>query len=126
MKYLSPTTDIAFKKLFGDEHHKDLTINFLNNILNLPSDKLIKGIEFHETERLPESTEGKKTYLDVYCTDKKNNHYIIEMQALNEFNFTQRAQHYAARALANQLPKGGEYQNLLPVIFLGIVDYTLF
>ena len=126
MKYLSPTTDIAFKKLFGDEHHKNLTMNFLNNVLNLSHDKLIEEISFRETERLPETLEGKKTYLDVYCIDKEKHHYIIEMQALNEFNFTERAQHYAARALANQLPKGGEYQDILPVVFLGIVGYMLF
>jgi hypothetical protein len=62
MKYLSPKTDIAFKKLFGNEHHKNLTINFLNNVLNLPQDKLIKEILFRGTERLPESIEGKSDF----------------------------------------------------------------
>ena len=28
MKYLSPRSDIGFKKLFGNKHHKNLTISF--------------------------------------------------------------------------------------------------
>jgi len=126
MYYLNPRVDIAFKKLFGSEHHKNLTMQFLNNILNLPEQAFIKEIAFRETERLPEILGDKKIYFDIYCTDQRDHNYIIEMQIINEFNFIPRSEHYVARALANQLPSGGEYQKLLPVIFLGIVNYPLF
>jgi hypothetical protein len=32
-KYISPFTDFGFKKLFGSERNKDLTMDFLNNFL---------------------------------------------------------------------------------------------
>ena len=39
MKFLDPKNDIAFKKIFGNEHHKNLTINFLkhaNTLKDIP------------------------------------------------------------------------------------------
>ena len=126
MNFLDPKVDIAFKKIFGSADHKNLTINFLNNILNLPAHKWIEEITFLETEKQPVRLKGKKVYFDVYCIDAQKSHYIIEIQMLNEFNFIERSEYYVARALALQLNKGKEYQDLLPVIFLGIVNYNLF
>ena len=126
MKFLDPKNDIAFKKIFGNDHHKNITINFLNNVLNLSGNRLIKDITFHETAKLPDRIKGKKVYFDVYCIDKGNNHYIIEMQSLNEYNFVERSEFYIARALMQQLNKGKDYQKLLPVIFVGIVNFSLF
>ncbi len=126
MNFLDPKIDIAFKKILGNKQHKHLTISFLNNILNLSDDKLIKEITFLETELQPERIKGKKTYFDIYCTDQQNREYIIEIQLINEFNFIPRSEYYAARALALQLHKGKDYQDLVPVIFVGVVNYNLF
>ena len=124
-KYLSPRTDILFKKLFANEHNKNLTIHFLNSILNLSGNREIKEIVLRETVNLPDRAQGKEIIFDVYCTDTKNNHFIIEMQAVNEYNFHERAQYYTARILANQLKRTDNYIDLLPVIFVGVVDYSL-
>lgn len=35
-KFLDPKNDVAFKKIFGNEMHKDILIHFLNDILSLP------------------------------------------------------------------------------------------
>ena len=126
MKFLDPKNDIAFKKIFGDENHKNLTINFLNNVLNLSGSREIRNVTFKETAKLPDRIKGKKVYFDVYCIDKGNNHYIIEMQSLNEYNFVERSEFYIARALMLQLDKGKDYQTLLPVVFVGIVNFSLF
>ncbi len=126
MEFLDPKNDIAFKKIFGDEHHKNLTINFLNSVLNLSGNQEIKDVTFRETAKLPDRLKGKKVHFDVYCINKGNNHYIIEMQSLNEYNFVPRSEFYIARALMQQLNKGKDYQDLLPVIFVGIVNFALF
>ena len=34
-KFLDPKNDVAFKKVFGSEEHKDILINFINDILEL-------------------------------------------------------------------------------------------
>ncbi len=124
--YVDPKNDVAFKKLFGDENHKSVTMNFLNSMLNLSGDEEIKKIDFLKAEVLPDHLFGKKIYLDVFCTNAIDKQFIIEMQSVSEFNFIQRSQMYAARALSAQLFKGQHYEELIPVIFLGIVDFTLF
>ncbi len=125
MKYLSPRSDMAFKKLFGSKDHKELTIKFLNAMLQLPVGKQIEKIDFQDTTSFSTHIEGREIAFDVYCTDEQNNHFIIEMQALNEYDFFERSQYYIARALAAQLKKTDPYKGLLPVIFVGIVNYNL-
>ena len=124
--FVDPKNDVAFKKLFGDENHKAVTMSFLNSMLSLSGDQAIKEIEFLKTEIQPTHLFGKKIYLDVFCTNALDKQFIIEMQSVSEFDFIQRSQMYAARALAAQIFKGQEYADLIPVIFLGIVDFTLF
>jgi len=53
MKYLSPRTDIGFKKLFGSKDHKALTIDFFNCILDRKEGNLIEKVKFADTEQLP-------------------------------------------------------------------------
>ena len=128
MAYLSPRSDTAFKKLFGHENHTSLTISFLNAILQLPDEKLIDKIYLQETKQWPNSINGREVAFDVYCKDDKNdpnNHFIIEMQSLNEYNFSERAQYYVARALSNQLKPTENYLGLVPVIFIGVINYNL-
>ena len=98
---------------------------FLNNILNLSGTREITEIHLRETVNTPDRSGGKEIIFDVYCIDKHNNHYIIEMQSLNEYNFFERSQYYAARALGNQLKAVEDYIHLLPVVFVGVVDYSL-
>ena len=124
--FVDPKNDVAFKKLFGDDNHKSVTINFLNSMLSLSGDEAIKEIEFLKSEIVPDNLFGKKIYLDVFCTNVIDKQFIIEMQSVSEFNFIQRSQMYAARTLSTQLFKGQKYEELIPVIFLGIVDFTLF
>lgn len=124
-KYLSPRTDISFKRLFANEHNTSLTIDFLNSILNLSGPQAIDKIILRQTVNLPDRAQGKEIIFDVYCTDAKNNHFIIEMQAVNEYNFHERSQYYAARVLGTQLKSNETYLDLVPVIFVGVVNYSL-
>lgn len=34
-KFLEPKNDIAFRKIFGSEEHKNILIHFINDILEL-------------------------------------------------------------------------------------------
>lgn len=65
MKYLSPRTEVCFKKLFGNKHHKTLTIDFLNCILDLKERNLIETVKFADTEQLPKIIEGRKSFFHI-------------------------------------------------------------
>ena len=124
-RYLSAITHISFKKLFANEHNIDLTIAFLNSVLGLTGKREIEKLVLKDPVNKPDRAGGKEIIFDVYCKDTKNNHYIIEMQASNEYNFYERSQVYTARALGNQLKSYEDYLGVVPVIFVGVVNYSL-
>lgn len=126
MKFANPKTDFTFKRLFGDEHRKNLTIKFLNNLLERKQGKLISSITFYDNANIPTAETGKVTYLDIHCIDQADNHFIIEMQVAKEAYFLPRSQYYAAFTLSDQLKKGDSYSLLKPVIFIGIMSNPLF
>ena len=126
MKYLSPRSDIGFKKLFGNKHHKNLTMSFLNSILDRKEGNLISQVEFTDTEQLPEVEEGRKSFFDIYCVDQQGNKFIIEMQRKYQAHFMIRAQYYTSLAFYRQMHTPFKYEKLVPVIFIGILDHILF
>jgi predicted transposase/invertase (TIGR01784 family) len=54
-----PTTDFAFKKIFGSEDHKNVLIGFLNAILDLPC--AIAQIALAKPYQVPKIAELKDT-----------------------------------------------------------------
>ncbi len=126
MLFLDPKNDVAFKKIFGDDGRKHLTIAALNDFLEKKEGQRITDITFLDTANLPEFIDGKKSFVDIRCFDQAKKNYIIEMQIVNEFNFLKRAEYYVACCLARQLARKGKYKELVPVIFVGIVCHDLF
>jgi len=124
--YLSPKSDITFKKVFGNEHHKIVTISFLNSILNLKDDKRITEISFVDTANVREAMSLKDTFIDVHCVDGIGNHFLIEMQVDSQAWFIQRALYYLSLVFARQLPYGINYHKLVPVICITILNHIKF
>ena len=129
-KFLDPKNDVAFKKVFGSEEHKDILINFINDILELKRNEEIENVEFLSPIQNAEIASKKQSIVDVLCKDKKGVQLIVEMQVAPTKGFEKRAQYYAAKAYSRQLNKGqeadGKYENLKEVIFIAIADYIVF
>lgn len=126
MFYLNPINDLVFKKLFGTPANKDLLISFLNGILERKGDQLITDVSFTNPYNHQPSALLKVTIVDVRCTDKKGNSYIVEMQVDPQSDYLARCHYYTACGLSLQLKEGDAYEKLLPVIFIGIANFTLF
>ena len=126
MRFLDPKTDIAFKKLFGDQNGTPRTISFLNAMLELMPGELITKVHIDNTENLPILLNRKKSFIDVSCTDQTGKKYIVEMQRIDEHDFLDRAGFYASASIQSQLKKREPYTAIAPVIFLGVVDFNLF
>ena len=120
MHFLDPRYDIAFKKLFGSEKHKSVTIAFLNTMLEYTGDRKIVSIEFMNNEQLPTTLEKKENILDISCLDQSNRHFIIEMHNGWERGFTKRILWYGAKKYVDQLNAAKPYDSLDPVIVLAI------
>ena len=55
--FIDPKSDYAFKRFFGTVSNKELTIGFLNSLLN----KDIKDIIFHNVEMQGNNTDSRKS-----------------------------------------------------------------
>jgi predicted transposase/invertase (TIGR01784 family) len=126
MLFLDPRNDIVFKKVFGSEEHKAITISFLNSILEYSGPRLITEIQFLNTEQPPVADKKKDSALVVLCTDQSDNRYIVEIQVDTAKEFFKRLLYYWAKTYVLQLGEREEYYKLKPVIAIAVLDYEMF
>lgn len=122
-RYLDPTNDVAFKKLFSQ---KDLLKDFLNAVLRLEEGCKIVELDFIPQEELPPFKIGRRSLFDIKCKDQEGKYYVVEMQNKPESYFLNRVQCYASHALVSQAIRGATHEGLMPVILLVISKENLF
>jgi predicted transposase/invertase (TIGR01784 family) len=125
MRFISPKTDFAFKKIFGSEQSHDVLISFLNAML-YDGQSRISQLEILNPYLAPRIRGVKDTYLDVKAKLDNGTSVIIEMQVLNIEGFEKRILYNAAKAYSIQLGIGQSYSVLNPVIALTITDFVMF
>lgn len=125
-KYLDPKTDIAFKRVFGNEKNKNILMHFLNDLNIFGNDRTIVDVTFLSPIQDPEIASKKQSIVDVLCKDQDGVQYIVEMQLADDANFIKRAQYYASKAYFSQLDSGKTYKNLKEVVFLAITNFVMF
>lgn len=125
-RYLDPKNDLSFKKIFGEEKHKRIPIDFLNAVFNLTGERKIIDLEFLNPIQPPKVAARKESIVDVLVQDQRGSKYIVEMQVAKVEGFEKRAQYYAAKTYCAHFGKGKKYHDLKKVIFLAITDYVVF
>jgi len=126
MQFVDVKTDIAFKKIFGSDQHKDILIGFLNAVLELEGDRRIKSVTLKNPWQPPDIPILKETILDIRAVDNRGVSFIVEMQVKDTNFFDKRAMYYTAKAYTGQIKKGENYPKLNQVIFIGILDFNSF
>ena len=126
MQFVDVKTDIAFKKIFGNEQHKEILISFLNAVPDLPGDKRIKDITLKNPWQAPDIAVLKETILDIKAVDHRGVTFIIEMQVRDAPCFDKHAIFCTAKAYTGQIKKGEDYPKLNQVIFIGILNFNSF
>jgi predicted transposase/invertase (TIGR01784 family) len=122
IRYISPSTDFGFKKLFGEEANKDLLIDFLNAVL--PPENHIKDLTFRPQEFLPDNPIDRKAVFDIACTGDNDESFIVEMQKAEQTFFKDRALFYSTFPIQQQTPKGRWNYELNPVFLVAILDFV--
>ena len=126
MQFADPKNDLAFKKIFGNENHKNILISFLNSVLDFKDEKTIVDVSLVNPYQVPRIPELKETILDIEATNKNNDTFIVEMQKKDLGDFTKRSLYYTSKAYISQLPKGNDYTVLKKVYFIGILNFNIF
>ena len=119
-RYISPLTDFGFKKLFGTEPNKILTIDFLNQIL---PDRKVTDITYSSTEKMGLTKDARSAIFDLYCIGDKGERFIVEMQKAKQNFFKDRSVFYASFPIQEQAKKGDWNHKLDPVYFIGVLDF---
>ena len=76
----NPMNDVLFKFIFGKIERKNITIDFLNAVLESSLGHKIKDILFLPTEQIPQNEEDKLSRLDVACALDTGEHVDVEVQ----------------------------------------------
>jgi predicted transposase/invertase (TIGR01784 family) len=122
-KYIDPFTDFGFKHIFGSEENKRFLISFLNDLLDI-TDKIV-DIEYRNLEQLGLNIIDRKAVYDVYCTDEKNNNFIVELQRTEQKYFRDRSIFYTTFPIQEQSKKGDWDYRLKNIYFVGILDFSI-
>ena len=125
MTYINPTTDFAFKKIFGSDESHDILISFLNGIL-YGGELVIKDLVILDPYQAPRIEGFKSSYLDVKAKLSTGESVIIEMQVLNIDGFQKRILYNATKTYSAQLKSGDGYSAINPVIALTILGFNMF
>ncbi|MDR3227821.1 MAG: Rpn family recombination-promoting nuclease/putative transposase [Puniceicoccales bacterium] len=137
-RYIDPTFDAGFKRLFGQEASKELLRDFLNSIL--PPERQIASLFFRNSERKGASNYERDIVIDLACVTPAGETFIVEMQRVRQKYFLNRIVFYVCEAIRSQDPRldasleGAEDKRteaeieadiykLAPVYFVGILNF---
>ncbi len=123
-KYINPFTDYGFKRLFGEEPNKDLLLDFLNELLKEQEGE-ITALSYLPNEKLPISVGDRRAIFDIYCTNKKGEQFIVEMQKAEQKFFKDRTIFYSTFPIQEQARNKDRFWNfeLKAVYTIGILDF---
>ena len=120
----NPMNDVLFKFIFGKEERKQITIDFLNAVLQASLGHPITDLTFAPSEMIPEHEGDKLTRLDVACILDSGEQIDVEVQVVNEKNMERRTLFYWAQMYLMSLPTGKLYTDLKPAITINLLNFT--
>ena len=122
--FISPFTDISFKRIFGQAEHKEILMGFLNSLFE--GEMRIVSIDYQDKERLADDNEHRTMIYDIYCTTDKGEHIIVEMQNRQTDNYLQRTLYYGAKAIVDQARKGRDFTyDVKAVYVISFMNFTM-
>ena len=123
-KFINPFTDFGFHRIFGQEVHKELLIDFLNQLLK--DERHIIDITFLNPIQQPETIDDRGVIFDIHCRDDKGGWFVVEMQNGAQPYFYDRGIYYLSRAISNQGEKGKDWKfSLCPVYGIFLLNYKI-
>ena len=121
----NPMNDVLFKFIFGKIERKNITVDFLNAVLEPSLGHKVKDIHFIPTEQIPQSEEDKLSRLDVACELDTGEYIDVEVQVVNYHNMKRRTLYYWSQVYLMRLPSGANYNDLRPTITINILAFEL-
>ncbi|MEA3229001.1 MAG: Rpn family recombination-promoting nuclease/putative transposase, partial [Campylobacterota bacterium] len=85
----------------------------------------IKDVEYRNLEKLGLNIVDRKAIFDIFCTDEKDNNFIVELQRSKQRYFKDRSVYYTSFPIQEQSKKGDWDYELNKVYFVGILEFEM-
>ena len=115
------TNDYMFRAVL--QKNKKVLAGLVGSLLHLDPEEL--DVEITNPIILGQAIGDKEFLLDIQVTVNGQMKLNIEMQIVNYGNWKERSLSYLCRSFDN-LSKGGNYIDVVPVAHIGFIDFTLF
>ena len=122
MGNINPRVDLAFKKIFGVEENKDLTISLINSIIS--AEDQVADITLLNPYNPQNFKTDKLSILDIKAKGHNGKLFNIEIQITDEADYNKRALYYWGKLYTEQLQTGKEYSTLSKAIGIHILNFT--
>ncbi len=119
---VNPKVDLAFKKIFGVEENKDLTISLLNSIVS--KEDQVEDITFLNPYNIQNFDKDKLSVLDIKAKGHNGKLFNIEIQVAEEADYPKRALYYWSRLYSEQMKTGQAYGTLEKAIGIHILNFN--
>ena len=123
---IDPRVDIVFKKLFGSPDHPNLTMSFVNAVLQEAGLPEAISLTIKNPFRLAEFEDEKSSELDILYHDQAGNEIQLEMQIECHAGLAQRMVHNWAQLYTHQLARGHDYKEHSQVLSIWILNEPMF
>ena len=117
--------DLLFKYVFGRPERKNITIDFLNAVLDREGAETIADINFEDRSQDPEYEDGKQSMLDIKCTTEKGEKINIEVQVRKYLHMDKRTLYYWAKLYRESINRKEDYIKLKPAITINLLGSNL-
>ena len=115
--------DRWFKRAFKEYGNaKRLMLLFLQALI---PEREIDSIQYVSEESTNQNPDGKNLRVDVECTDKAGQRFVVEVQQSKQQYFYDRAVFNSTFAVQRQLHAGNDSYRFLPVYFIGVMRFSL-
>lgn len=122
-RFLDPQNELAFRRLFGTEKNKELSIHFLNDMVAFRKGESIVDVTILKSNIDPEAVAERRGTIDLLCKDGYRNRYLVEIQVVQNEGSKKKEQYYAAKGYCSQ-PHAVD-GDVEEVIFLSIHNHPL-
>jgi predicted transposase/invertase (TIGR01784 family) len=123
---IDPKIDIAFKKVFGSEGWRELTLSLINAVVDPAPWGRITELELLNPYSEKMVLDDKLSILDIKARDEQGRLFNVEMQMVATASLRQRFLYYWSRLYSQQLAEGDDYTQLRPTISICFVNGDVF
>ena len=127
MKFISPTSVIAFKKIFANNEKKHILIKFLNDLLELKGEDSILNVNILNPYQNPNLKDLKDNSVNILSTTSDDNIILIKLvMEKQSAYFDKKAIFHTANSYTSQIVEIEDIDRLQKVCYIGLLDFIAF